>query len=61
MMERFPVMAEFLSPLGIAGKDVTLRYRFEGSDARGQIAGFRWHPTSELNLNPIAIGRPVDF
>jgi D-alanyl-D-alanine carboxypeptidase/D-alanyl-D-alanine-endopeptidase (penicillin-binding protein 4) len=37
MMERFPVMPEFLSSVGIAGKDGTLKYRFEGSDAVGKL------------------------
>ncbi len=37
MIERFPVMPEYLSALGIAGKDGTLKYRFEGSDAVGRL------------------------
>jgi len=39
MYDRFPVAPEFLSSLGIAGKDGTLRYRFEGSDAVGRLRG----------------------
>ena len=39
MYERFPLAPEFLSSLGIAGKDGTLRYRFEGSDAVGRLRG----------------------
>ena len=37
MMERFTVMPEYLSSVGIAGKDGTLKYRFEGSDAVGRL------------------------
>lgn len=37
MYERFPLSPEFLSSLGIAGKDGTLKYRFEGSDAVGRL------------------------
>ncbi len=33
MWQRFPLAPEYLSSLGIAGKDGTLKYRFEGSDA----------------------------
>jgi D-alanyl-D-alanine carboxypeptidase/D-alanyl-D-alanine-endopeptidase (penicillin-binding protein 4) len=39
MYEKFPLAPEFLSSLGIAGKDGTLRYRFEGSDAVGRLRG----------------------
>ncbi len=37
MMDRFQVMPEFVSSVGIAGKDGTLKYRFEGSDAVGKL------------------------
>ena len=37
MMDRFQVMPEFISSVGIAGKDGTLKYRFEGSDAVGKL------------------------
>lgn len=37
MMERFPLMPEYLSALCIAGKDGTLRNRFEGSEAVGRL------------------------
>jgi D-alanyl-D-alanine carboxypeptidase/D-alanyl-D-alanine-endopeptidase (penicillin-binding protein 4) len=37
MWDRFPVAPEFLSSVGIAGKDGTLRYRFEGSEAVGRL------------------------
>lgn len=37
MMKNFPLMPEYLSALGIAGKDGTLKYRFEGSDAVGRL------------------------
>lgn len=37
MMEKFQVMPEFISSVGIAGKDGTLKYRFEGSDAVGRL------------------------
>lgn len=37
MMDRFQVMPEYLSSVGIAGKDGTLKYRFEGSDAVGRL------------------------
>lgn len=37
MMSRFQVMPEFISSVGIAGKDGTLKYRFEGSDAVGML------------------------
>ncbi len=37
MARRFPVMPEYLSALGIAGKDGTLKYRFEGSEAVGRL------------------------
>lgn len=33
MWDRFPLAPEYLSSLGIAGKDGTIKYRFEGSDA----------------------------
>ncbi len=33
MWDRFPLAPEFLSSLGIAGKDGTVKYRFEGTDA----------------------------
>ncbi|MBL8952597.1 MAG: D-alanyl-D-alanine carboxypeptidase/D-alanyl-D-alanine-endopeptidase [Myxococcaceae bacterium] len=33
MWDRFPLAPEYLSALGIAGKDGTLKYRFEGTDA----------------------------
>ncbi|WP_309890535.1 D-alanyl-D-alanine carboxypeptidase/D-alanyl-D-alanine-endopeptidase [Archangium sp.] len=37
MYERFPLAPEYLSSLGIAGKDGTLRYRFDGTDAVGRL------------------------
>jgi serine-type D-Ala-D-Ala carboxypeptidase/endopeptidase (penicillin-binding protein 4) len=37
MMQHFQVMPEFISSVGIAGKDGTLKYRFEGSDAVGML------------------------
>ena len=37
MRSRFQVMPEFISSVGIAGKDGTLKYRFEGSDAVGML------------------------
>ncbi len=37
MMERFQVMPEYISSVGIAGKDGTLKFRFEGSDAVGRL------------------------
>jgi len=37
MYKRFPLAPEFMSSLGIAGKDGTLKYRFEGSDAVGRL------------------------
>jgi D-alanyl-D-alanine carboxypeptidase/D-alanyl-D-alanine-endopeptidase (penicillin-binding protein 4) len=37
MAKNFPLMPEYLSALGIAGKDGTLKYRFEGSDAVGRL------------------------
>jgi D-alanyl-D-alanine carboxypeptidase/D-alanyl-D-alanine-endopeptidase (penicillin-binding protein 4) len=37
MWERFPTAPEYLSSLGIAGKDGTVKYRFEGSDAVGRL------------------------
>ena len=37
MWERFPLAPEYLSSVGIAGKDGTLRYRFEGSEAVGRL------------------------
>ncbi len=37
MYEKFPVAPEYLSSVGVAGKDGTLRYRFEGSDAVGRL------------------------
>jgi len=37
MWERFPTAPEYLSALGIAGKDGTLKYRFEGTDAVGRL------------------------
>jgi D-alanyl-D-alanine carboxypeptidase/D-alanyl-D-alanine-endopeptidase (penicillin-binding protein 4) len=37
MYQRFPLAPEYLSSVGIAGKDGTLKYRFEGSDAVGRL------------------------
>jgi D-alanyl-D-alanine carboxypeptidase/D-alanyl-D-alanine-endopeptidase (penicillin-binding protein 4) len=37
MWERFPLAPEYLGSLGIAGKDGTVKYRFEGSDAVGRL------------------------
>ena len=37
MYERFPLAPEYLSSVGIAGKDGTLKYRFEGSEAVGRL------------------------
>jgi D-alanyl-D-alanine carboxypeptidase/D-alanyl-D-alanine-endopeptidase (penicillin-binding protein 4) len=37
MVGKFTLMPEYLSALGIAGKDGTLKYRFEGSDAVGRL------------------------
>ncbi len=37
MADKFPLAPEFLSSLGIAGKDGTVRNRFEGSDAVGRL------------------------
>ncbi len=37
MHSRFPLAPEYLSSVGIAGKDGTLKYRFEGSEAVGRL------------------------
>ena len=37
MYQRFPLSPEYLSSLGIAGKDGTLRYRFDGTEAVGRL------------------------
>ena len=37
--KRFPVAAEFVSSLGIAARDGTLRLRMEGTDAAGRLRG----------------------
>ncbi len=37
MYQRFPLAPEYLSSLGIAGKDGTLRYRFDGTEAVGRL------------------------
>lgn len=37
MGERLQLMPEYISSVGIAGKDGTLKYRFEGSDAVGRL------------------------
>lgn len=37
MYERFPFAPEYMSSVPIAGKDGTLKYRFEGSDAVGRL------------------------
>jgi D-alanyl-D-alanine carboxypeptidase/D-alanyl-D-alanine-endopeptidase (penicillin-binding protein 4) len=37
MLQRLPLMPEYISSLGIAGKDGTLKYRFEGSEAVGRL------------------------
>jgi D-alanyl-D-alanine carboxypeptidase/D-alanyl-D-alanine-endopeptidase (penicillin-binding protein 4) len=37
MHERFPFAPEYLSSVPIAGKDGTLKYRFEGSEAVGRL------------------------
>ena len=37
MYERLPLSPEYISSVGIAAKDGTLRYRFEGSDAAGRL------------------------
>src|SRR3954467_12789349 len=35
--KRFPVAAEFVSSLGIAARDGTMRLRMEGTDAAGRL------------------------
>ncbi len=37
MWERFPIAPEYLSSLPVGGKDGTLKFRFEGSDASGRL------------------------
>lgn len=37
MWEKFPTAPEYMAALGIAGKDGTLRFRFEGSEAVGRL------------------------
>ena len=37
MWKRFPLMPEYLSALGIAGKDGTLRLRYDGTEAAGRL------------------------
>jgi len=37
MWRRFPLMAEFVSALPVAGKDGTIRWRMEGSEAVGRL------------------------
>ncbi|HET7753079.1 MAG TPA: D-alanyl-D-alanine carboxypeptidase/D-alanyl-D-alanine-endopeptidase [Anaeromyxobacteraceae bacterium] len=37
MWRRFPLMAEFLSSLPVAGRDGTIRWRMDGSDAQGML------------------------
>ncbi|MBX7098958.1 MAG: D-alanyl-D-alanine carboxypeptidase/D-alanyl-D-alanine-endopeptidase [Myxococcaceae bacterium] len=37
MWDKFPLAPEYMSALGIAGKDGTLKYRFEGTDAVGRL------------------------
>ncbi len=37
MWHRFPTMPEYLSALGIAGKDGTIHYRFDGTEAAGML------------------------
>jgi D-alanyl-D-alanine carboxypeptidase/D-alanyl-D-alanine-endopeptidase (penicillin-binding protein 4) len=37
MYDRFPLAPEYLSSLGIAGKDGTLKYRFDGTEAVGRL------------------------
>lgn len=37
MWNRFPLAPEYLSSMGIAAKDGTLKYRFEGSEAAGRL------------------------
>lgn len=37
MWDRFPSAPEYMSALGIAGKDGTIKYRFEGTDAVGRL------------------------
>lgn len=37
MYSRFPLAPEYMSSVGIAGKDGTLKYRFEGSEAVGRL------------------------
>lgn len=37
MWHRFPLAPEYLSSLGIAGKDGTIHYRMEGTDAVGRL------------------------
>ena len=39
MYQRFPLAPEYLSSMGIAGKDGTLKNRFEGSEAAGRLRG----------------------
>lgn len=37
MYRHFPIAPEYLSSMGIAAKDGTLRYRFDGSEAAGRL------------------------
>jgi serine-type D-Ala-D-Ala carboxypeptidase/endopeptidase (penicillin-binding protein 4) len=37
MWEKFPTAPEYMSALGIAGKDGTLKFRFEGTEATGRL------------------------
>jgi serine-type D-Ala-D-Ala carboxypeptidase/endopeptidase (penicillin-binding protein 4) len=37
MWRRFPVMAEFVSALPVAGRDGTIRWRMEGTEAAGRL------------------------
>lgn len=37
MYKHFPIAPEYLSSMGIAAKDGTLRYRFDGSEAAGRL------------------------
>jgi serine-type D-Ala-D-Ala carboxypeptidase/endopeptidase (penicillin-binding protein 4) len=37
MWEKFPTAPEYMAALGVAGKDGTLKFRFEGSEAVGKL------------------------
>ncbi|HEY6100054.1 MAG TPA: D-alanyl-D-alanine carboxypeptidase/D-alanyl-D-alanine-endopeptidase [Anaeromyxobacter sp.] len=64
MWARFPLQAEYLASLPVAGRDGTIRFRMEGSEAEGRLrakTGTLEHVTSLSGYVQSAGGRTLAF